>query len=85
MSTPLQPRGSACSQEPRRFLAAEQALLRQQQLEQQEIARLLREATDTVEPSDSSVCEQSTDESDEDSKAQAASGNVEPWYAAPTT
>ena len=79
MSTPLQPRRSARSQEPRRFLAAEQALLRQQQLEQQEIARLLREAADTVEPSDSSECEQSTDESDEDSKAQAASENVEPW------
>ena len=81
-SMPLRERRSARSREPRRFLADEQALRRQQEQERQEIARVIREAVETVEPSDSSEHELADHEgssSDDDSKASPATENFAPW------
>ena len=82
MSQPLQPRRSARTTEPRRHLADEQAWRRQRELEAAEIARAIREAEATVEPSDSDEHELADGEcsdSEHDEKAHPASENTPPW------
>ena len=82
MSQPLQERRSERNREPRRSYADEQAYGRLQEERKAEVARVVREAQATVEPSDSDDCELSAQEassSEDDAKAAPNDENVGPW------
>ena len=82
MSMPLQVRRSARHPEPRRLLAQEQALHRQQELEDQELQRALRAFADTVEPSDDSeheLADDDGDSSEDERKVRSDRENIVPW------
>jgi hypothetical protein len=82
MSMPLQPRRSSRNPEPRRPYADEQALRHFQQQEALEIARTIRNAEPTVEPSDSDEHELEEGErsaSDCDEESPSDDENRPPW------
>jgi hypothetical protein len=82
MSQPLLDRRNERNREPRRLYGDEQAYSRFQEEARAEIARLVREAAATAEPSDSDESDLPSGDgssSENEGKAQPNNENIEPW------